>query len=193
MKFWFFKEITKILKTISKKKEESPGSPFYSVVPLVIRPEPLSLSSLVNTPTNKTHQPSTPTTPASPTTPTAHANSSSNNNNSSQNNGSSSSNNSSGAFSFSALSSVLPSPNFSKKDKTPKPNVNGGVNIPINGWTNSWDSSSFSSSSSASSSTSPSSPFSSFSSRNPLYQPRMFADVVLTDSHPRRSDVNVSW
>lgn len=192
-----------------KKKEDRVGSPRMGLP--AIRTEPVSVSSLVHSPTLKA-SPSHEKISQSPIHFNLNNNNSINNNNSnssnsgsstsstssnSNNNNNNNSNNSSGVFSFSSFTSVLPS---AKKEKA-KANANtnattnsGGLAIPALGWTNSWNSSSSSSSSS-------SSPFSSSSStpstqRNPLYQPRMFADVVVTDSHPRRSDlnfVNVSW
>jgi len=75
-------------------------------------------------------------------------------------------------FSLSALGAVLPSSSSTKKEKARA----GFTSIPATGWAHSWETGTSSLSSSPA------------THGNPLYQPRMFSDVVLTDSHPRRSD-----
>jgi hypothetical protein len=172
-----------------KKKEDRTISPFYGIGPPLIRsdppfpsrlpkPHPSSNNNSINSNTSFTNPTST-TPPAS----TINSNHSTTNNHSNYN----SPTNSHNTFSLSALGAVLPSTS-SKKEKTSR-----GVIYPMGGWTNSWE-------------TSSSSSFTPYPSThgNPLYQPRMFADVVLTDSHPRRLEreeiesprrnfSNVSW
>lgn len=88
------------------------------------------------------------------------------------------------SFSLNALSAALPHASSSKKEtgRTPVPGT----------WANSWETPA-----------SVSSPYDAMpaTQSNPLYQPRPFADVVLTDSHPtrrfpmekRKDPYHVSW